>query len=205
MARPKRIWMPGAKYHVTCRGNHRNEIFRDNEDREVYLQIVRQSLSRFRYCLHCFCLMTNHVHLLLETTDVPIWLIMHYINMSFTHYMNDKYELVGHLFQGRYGAEPVHENDVMLFISRYIHLNPVRAGMVANPEDYRWSSYRMFIGQESADLVDPRPLLSQLGADVHFRYLDWCRTCVETEAFRKHLARQQGTRVKQGPGTVNKV
>ena len=75
--------------------------------------------------------------------------------------------------------------------------------MVANPEDYRWSSYRMFIGQESADLVDPRPLLSQLGADVHFRYLDWCRTCVETEAFRKHLARQQGTRVKQGPGTVN--
>src|SRR5665648_1196779 len=102
MARKARIWWPGATYHVMCRGNHQHEIFRDDEDREVYLSVLRQVQSTHPYILHTYCLMTNHVHLQLETKEVKLGAIMKMINMKYAIYFNKKYHFVGQLLQGRY-------------------------------------------------------------------------------------------------------
>jgi hypothetical protein len=107
--------------------------------------------------------MSNHVHLLLQTGEVEPGSIMKRINMRYTQYINMKYDLVGHLFQGRYGAERIKDESGMIVVSRYIHLNPVKAGMVARPESYAWSSYRAFLGKEQNGLVAPQRIIRHIG------------------------------------------
>lgn len=160
MARKKLVWYPGATYHITTRGNHRNDIFRDDEDYLVYLNIVEESLKRYSGNLYCYCLMTNHVHLVIETSEISIGTIMKRINQIYTQYFNNKFNLVGHLFQGRYFGEIIEEDRYVLEVSRYIHLNPVRANMVENAEDYKWSSYSMIIGEVKERLITSEKILN---------------------------------------------
>ncbi|QGU95856.1 transposase [Clostridium bovifaecis] len=160
MVRKKLVWYPGAIYHITNRGNHRNDIFRDGEDYLVYLTILKEALERYKAILYCYCLMTNHVHLIIETSDVTISEIMRRINLFYTKYFNNKYNLIGHLFQGRYFAELIEEDKYILEASRYIHLNPVRARMVRNPEDYEWSSYGMYIGNIDEKIILSKKILA---------------------------------------------
>lgn len=145
MARPLRIEYPGAFYHVTSRGNERKEIFKSAADREQFLFYLAASCVRYGAIIHAYCLMTNHYHLMLETPFGDLSLIMKYINSSYTTYFNIKRKRVGHLLQGRYKAILVEADSYAAELSRYMHLNPVRAGMAKSPEDYIWSSYRFYI------------------------------------------------------------
>lgn len=160
MGRKKLVWYPGAIYHITTRGNHRNDIFRDGQDYLVYLTILKEALEKYDGILYCYCLMTNHVHLIIETSDVVISEIMRRINLFYTKYFNNKYNLIGHLFQGRYFSELIDKDEYILQASRYVHLNPVRANMVTKPEDYQWSSYPMYIGNIPEKLIISEKVLS---------------------------------------------
>jgi putative transposase len=146
MARPLRIEFSGAFYHVTARGNEKKEIFRSRTDRERFLSYLESATQRYGVVIHTYCLMTNHYHLLIETPRGKLSDIMRYVNGAYTTYFNVKRKRSGHLFQGRYKSIVVDADEYALELSRYIHLNPVRAGMVAKPEDHQWSSYRMYAG-----------------------------------------------------------
>ena len=146
MARSLRIEYPGALYHVTSRGNERKNVFTSQRDREKFLSYLESAVVRYGAVVHAWCLMSNHYHLLLETPLGNLSQIMRHINGAYTTYFNVKRKRAGHLFQGRYKAILVEADAYALELSRYMHLNPVRARMVAKPEDHPWSSYRSYIG-----------------------------------------------------------
>lgn len=161
-SRKLREWYPNAVYHITSRGNRRNDIFRDNEDYQVYITILKESIEFLhnQYEIICYCLMTNHVHLQVQTKEKHIKYLMMRVNRFYAKYFNNKYNYVGHLFQARYGSELIEEDRYVLEVSRYIHLNPVRANMIKKPEDYKWSSYCMYIGNEKEEFVCSNRILS---------------------------------------------
>lgn len=146
MARPLRIEYPGAFYHVTSRGNEQKDIFKTQLDRKKFLSYLESSVMRYGAVIHVWCLMSNHYHLLMETPSGNLSQIMRHINGAYTTYFNIKRKRAGHLFQGRYKSILVEADSYAVELSRYIHLNPVRAGMAANLEGYQWSSYRSYIG-----------------------------------------------------------
>lgn len=148
MGRPLRIEYPGAFYHITSRGNERRRIFRTEKDYERFIGYLESATERYGARIQCFCLMPNHYHLLLETPRGNLSAILHHINTSYTNYFNAKWKRVGHLLQGRYRALLVERDSYALELSRYIHLNPVRAQLVEEPSDYLWSSYRAYVGGE---------------------------------------------------------
>ncbi|MEW5746306.1 MAG: transposase [Nitrospirota bacterium] len=150
MARPLRIEFKGAFYHITARGNERKDIFRDNADREKLLCYFESAVERYQAVIHAFCLMDNHYHLLIETPAGNLSQTMRHINGAFTAYFNRRHQRAGHLFQGRYKAILVEADEYAGALSRYIHLNPVRAGLVDRPEKYPWSSYRYYAGAQKA-------------------------------------------------------
>lgn len=147
MGRPLRIEYPGAHYHVTTRGNERKEVFKSQRDREKFLTYFESAVTRYGATIHAFCLMSNHYHLLIETPCGNLSQVMQHINGAYTNYFNTKRKRSGHLFQGRYKAILIEADEYATELSRYIHLNPVRAGMVKRPEEYPWSSYRDYIGE----------------------------------------------------------
>lgn len=154
MARPLRIQYPGAFYYVTSRGNERKDIFRSTIDRERFLGYLKSATCRYGAVIHAYCLLSNHYHLLLETPAGNLSEIMRHINGAYTTYFNTKRKRAGHLFQGRYKAILVEADAYAAALSRYIHLNPLWAGMAETLVDYRWSSYPAYIG-----LVEPAPWL----------------------------------------------
>ena len=147
MARPLRINYPGAFYHVTSRGNEKKNVFKSKRDREKFFEYLESATERYDAVIHAFCLMDNHYHLLIETPSGNLPQIMRHINGAYTTYFNVKRARSGHLFQGRYKAILVEIDEYAKELSRYIHLNPVRAKMVKTPEEYEWSSYRFYIGE----------------------------------------------------------
>jgi len=147
MARPIRIEYPGALYHVTARGNEGKEIFKCTQDRQTFLSCLESTIQRYQAVIHVYCLMNNHYHLLLETPAGNLSQILRYINGTYTRYFNTKRKRWGHLFQGRYKAILVDADAYAAELSRYIHLNPVRAGLTSRPEEYPWSSYHYYTGQ----------------------------------------------------------
>lgn len=160
MARQLRIEFEGAFYHITSRGNMREKVFFEDKDKEKFLEILERTKERYGYLLHAYTLMDNHYHLLIETSKANISQIMQNINTSYTVYINKKYRRSGHLFQGRFKAIIVDKDEYLLALSRYIHLNPVRAKKVKRPEDYKWTSYNAFIGNGANALVDTPDTLS---------------------------------------------
>lgn len=150
MARSLRIVYPGAYYHVMSRGNEQKEIFKNQRDREKFLEYLASASDRYGAVIQAYCLMSNHYHLLLETPEGNLPQIMRHINGTYTTYFNLKRKRSGHLFQGRYKAILVEADSYAAELSRYIHLNPIRVGLVEKPEDYPWSSYRSYIGQSPA-------------------------------------------------------
>ena len=147
MARPLRIEFPNAFYHVTSRGNERKSIFENDGDRKRFLSYLESAHDRYGAILHVYCLMENHYHLLLETPRGNLSQILHHINGAYTTYFNIRHGRSGHLFQGRFRAILVEKDSYGEALSRYIHLNPVRAGLVKNPLEYGWSSYRYYTGE----------------------------------------------------------
>jgi putative transposase len=146
MARPLRLEFPGALYHVTARGNARNAVFLSDGDREGFLQCLKESVTRYGWLCHAYCLMDNHYHLLIETPTANLSLGMRQLNGVYTQRFNVQHQRVGHLFQGRYKAILVERDSHLLELCRYVVLNPVRAKMVKRLERYRWSSYPATLG-----------------------------------------------------------
>lgn len=155
-------------YHVMLRGINRQRIFHDKEDYTYFLECLYacKQISRFR--LYAYCLMGNHVHLLINAKDEPIDMIMRRLGSKYVYWYNSKYERIGHLFQSRFKSEPVEADSYFLTVLRYIHMNPVKAGIVSEPEGYTWSSYREYF--EGGQLIDTKLVVSMLDAEQFVRW-----------------------------------
>lgn len=149
MARPLRIEFAGALYHITSRGDGREDIYITDHDRDAWLEVLSEVCHRFNWVCHAYCLMSNHYHLLIETPDSNLSLGMRHLNGVYTQRFNRRHRRVGHVFQGRYKAILVDKEPYLLELARYIVLNPVRARMVRSAKDWAWSSYRATAGFES--------------------------------------------------------
>lgn len=145
MPRKNRIWYPGAIYHVMSRGNRRSEIFLKDNDYEIFLMYLKMIRDKLGFKIHSICLMTNHFHILIETETVELSKIMQKLLSMYAEEFNYIHGFTGHLFEGRYTAKLIEDERYFLEVSRYIHLNPVKANMVREPLDYDYSSYGMFV------------------------------------------------------------
>jgi putative transposase len=146
MARPLRIEFAGALYHVTSRGDGREDIYAGGDNRKVWLEVLGQVCDRFNWAIHAYCQMGNHYHLLVETPDGNLAKGMRQFNGVYTQRFNQGHNRVGHVFQGRYKAILVQKEVYLLELSRYVVLNPVRAYMVRTARDWAWSNYRATAG-----------------------------------------------------------
>jgi len=150
MARPLRIEFPGAIYHVTSRGDRREPIFDDDEDRHGFLAVVGQAMERFDAVVLAYCLMDNHYHLVIHTRRANLSRLMQQINGVYTQAYNRRHGKVGHLFQGRFKGILIDKNAYLLEVCRYVDLNPLRARLVRNPGNWSWSSYGAHVGRKPA-------------------------------------------------------
>jgi putative transposase len=156
MARPLRIEYDGAVYHITSRGNSRKPIYKEDEDRRIFLEVLHRANTRYNWLCHAYCLMNNHYHLIIETPDGNLSQGMRQLNGVYTQLFNKRHNRVGHIFQGRYKAILIQKESHLLEVSRYVVLNPVRAKAVKDPEEWKWSSYRGTAGKEK-----PHPCLTE--------------------------------------------
>ena len=167
MSRPLRIEYPGAFYHVINRGLERREIFRTEKDYEYFFDLLSQIHEKYGLLVHSYCLMPNHYHLYLETPNGQLSKAMRALDGHYTQKFNKKYARVGPLMQGRYKAVLVEQDSYSLQLSKYIHLNPVEAGIVKDPGEFLWSSYAAFIRKrETPDFLTTNWLLGQFNKSV---------------------------------------
>ena len=194
MSRPLRIEFAGALYHVTSRGDGREEIYLGDEDRELFLDVLGEACEGFNWAVHAWCQMTNHYHLLVETPDGNLSKGMRHLNGVYTQRFNREHERVGPVFQGRFQAILVEKESYLLELARYIVLNPVRAGMVESAEHWRWSSYRFTAGlAPSPPWFDRDWLLGEFGArrDVAVRkYMEFVADGVQQSSPWRMLKQQ---------------
>lgn len=144
--------------HITARGNRDVPIFERPHDFPFFLDLLRDYSVAMEVKVHAYCLMTNHLHLLLEVGCVPISKLMHVLLLRYAKYINRAYQHRGHLFADRFWVRPVTWDGYLLVLLRYIHLNPVRAGLVERPEQYAWSSHRIYLELSSAPWVSTTTL-----------------------------------------------
>jgi len=165
MTRPLRLEFPNALYHITSRGDRRENIYDDDVDREVFLEILGHVVADYNWLCHGYCLMDNHYHLIIETLDGNLSKGMRQLNGMFTQATNRRHSRTGHLFQGRYKAILVDKDQYLLELARYVVLNPVRAkGMIRSIEDWPWSNYLAFIGDaDEQEWLTADWVLSQFG------------------------------------------
>jgi putative transposase len=179
MARPLRLEFPGAFYHVTSRGDRREPIYEDDSDRFQWLAILSNVCERYRWRVHTYCLMDNHYHILLETADGNLSRGMRQLNGIYTQYFNRRHNRVGHVYQGRFKSILVEKNSYLLELSRYVVLNPIRAGMVKDLDSWQWSSYSATVGKAPApDWLSVDWLLGQFGSQrkpARAKYIDFVR------------------------------
>ncbi|WP_373657520.1 transposase [Sporomusa acidovorans] len=161
MPRGSRKKSESKMYHVMIRGNERKEIFLDDDDKLRFIEILKEKKQDKKYSIYAYCLMDNHVHLLVNEGNETISQIMKKINISYAYYFNKKYSRIGHLFQDRFKSEAIEDEGYLLSAVRYIHNNPVKAHIVMQAEDYKWSSYGLYVGkcQYAKDSIDEEFIL----------------------------------------------
>lgn len=194
MARPLRIEFPGAVYHITSRGNAREEIFLDEKDFISFLDLLCLAVKRYNWILHAYCLMKNHYHLLIETPDGTLSEGMRQLNGIYTQRFNRRHNRVGHLLQGRYKAILIDKDNYLLELCRYIVLNPVRAGIVNDPGKWRWSSYGATAGYgKGISCLTKDWILLQFGRErkkAERRYREFVREGLKAETPWKEIKGQ---------------
>jgi putative transposase len=168
MARHARKKSSSGVYHVIVRGANRQEIFHDEEDRLKFLDILQKYKAKSGLTFYAWCLMGNHVHFLVKEGSESISVVMKRIGVSYASYYNWKYKTTGHLFQNRFKSENVETVNYLLTVTRYIHQNPVKAGIVTKPHHWRWSSCRGYYGESiyPPNLLDPCYLLRMFSPDL---------------------------------------
>ncbi|WP_334110667.1 transposase [Anoxybacillus sp.] len=158
----RRTWVPHLFYHIVCRGNRRDPLFKEVNDFRAFLHILEQLHEKIPFEIASYCFMTNHFHLQLRSQHESISKVMALMNKRYANYYNTRYGLTGHVFEKRYFSKMIDDDAGMLEVSRYIHLNPVEARIVHLPEHYRWSSFRFY--------HQPSPLPSFMNMDVLLHY-----------------------------------
>lgn len=166
MTRPLRLEYPGAYYHITSRGNRREDVFVDTDDRSDFLHLLGDVCHRFHWKVYAYCLMMNHYHLLLVTPEGNLSKGMRHLNGVYTQHFNRRHQRVGHVFQGRYKAIVVEKDHYLMELLRYVTLNPVRAGMVEAVGEWPWSSFNAMVSEHrAADWLDRDQLLALFGSN----------------------------------------
>jgi putative transposase len=166
MARRPRFHLPFSTYHVMLRGNDGQSIFFSNEDRSRMCLLIQEGIERFNHSIHSFCFMNNHIHLAIQVNEASISRIIHHLAFRYTRYINKKYKRKGHLFQGRFKSIIVDGNQYLKELIRYIHLNPVRAGLVDQPEKYVWSSHRAYLMLDEYTWITCDKVLKNFGSNL---------------------------------------
>jgi putative transposase len=195
MPRKPRIEMPGGLYHVISRGNNRRKVFRTSADYERFTGIMNAQKSKLPFYMYAYCLMPNHIHLLIERREDSVSKIMQRVLTTYSQYHNRKYKKIGHVFQGRYKSILCQTDEYLGELVRYIHLNPVRARMVRQPEDYEYSGHRAYIGLDGNGLVDVEPVLRHFGGTKR-RAVEVYRRFVQVGT--GHKSREEYYRASEG-------
>jgi len=206
MARKPRIEFEGGFYHVIARGNQKQTIFLNENDFRRYLEFLGDYKNRYKFFLYSYVLMPNHVHLLVETGEIPLSKILQGMNQRYTMYFNRRYGTVGHLFQGRYKAILCDKDEYLLNLVRYIHYNPLRARIARSLDEYRWSSHREFLGLNREYLVDTHLVLGIFSDNMgkakrlYQRYM-----AEEVKVSREEFYKTVDQRILGGEGFVEQV
>ena len=180
MARPWRIQFSEAVYHIVSRGNNKQAIFLDDDDRRDFLELLAQASERFQLKIFAFCLMTNHFHLFLHTAEANLSKAMQWLNTTYTVRFHLRHHRSGHFLQGRFKSVLVTDEDHWKMLSYYVHLNPVRAGLVENPREYEWSSYRDYVSPKSRyDWLCREDVLALFGRKRSAQRKRYRRSCLE--------------------------
>lgn len=157
------IWSPGDTVHLVNRGVHKDPIFRDSDDCNYFLHLMSRMRKKGQCEIEAYVLLYNHFHILAKTGDVPLSKCLQNLQSPYARYFNTKYRLTGHLFEAKCYAGLIRTDSQLLVTSRYIHLNPVKAGLVTDPALYQYSSYPVYLGLMKNDLVTPDRIFSLCG------------------------------------------
>ena len=174
MARSLRIEHEGAVYHILSRGNRGEHIFAENHDKEYFIKTLQNAVEKYKIDLYAYCIMGNHYHLLLTTPYGQLKKAMHYIGSAYGSFLRRQKGWIGHVFAGRYKSLCVEKEGYLLELSRYIHLNPVRAGLAEKPEGYKWSSYLYYIWNKKApESLNTKWLLEEYGKNREAAFIKY--------------------------------
>ena len=194
MARPLRITIANLPFHILDRGNNRQIVFHQEEDFIYFLKLLKRYKKELKFKIYHFCLMSNHIHFVLEPTiEGSLPKIMMRITLAYSSYFNKKYRGVGHVWQGRYKSALIDKENYFIWCGLYVELNPVRAGLVSKPEDWRWSSYRFYAFGEidplMEGLIDVDPYYLELGNNARERQKKYQENVEEVmkEKFLKNI------------------
>ena len=201
MPRTSRLIVPGFPHHIIQRGHNRQVVFASGEDYLYYLDNLREWKEKLGCAVYAYCLMTNHIHLIIDpgSNENNLALLMKRLAGRQTRYVNKMEKRTGSLWEGRYKSSPINTDEYLLACCRYVELNPVRAGIVIEPAEYRWSSYSSKICAQKHDWLDYDPCYVGLG-NLHEKraekYAEWVMSSVpayEVEHIRQSLQRGQLT------------
>ena len=187
MSRSARKKSSSGIYHVIVRGINRQDIFHDEEDYTKYLEVIKRAKDSSKFEIYGYCLMSNHVHLLVYEKAASLESIMKRIGVSYAGWYNRKQERVGHLFQDRYKSEPVEDETYLLSVLRYIHNNPVKAKLVWKAEEYKWSSYKEYNALNYSDMIISKRLILGIFAESEEVALQRWREFENQESNEKFL------------------
>lgn len=207
MSRAIRIEFEGAYYHITARGNERKAIFKDSIDYEAFIEMLGKARKKYKVIICCYVLMPNHYHIVIGTPGGNLTKAMKHIQTEYAMYYNRRHRRSGHLFQGRYKALIIDKDRYLLELSRYIHLNPLRARIVRRLEEYPWSSYPEYVGRRGTGFLDSGIVLEKFdgkGVDKHKRYREFCYEGkgINWEGFKKDI---YGGIILAGRGFTEKI
>ncbi len=166
MPRKPRILLSKSYYHITTRGNNKNNIFKENNDYLFYLNLIKKYKKKTSLNIYHYCLMPNHTHFLIRTGDASSFSsFMKNLNLAYCYYFKKKYSWVGHFWQGRYNSQSVGKDEYFLQCGKYIELNPVRARIVEDPKDYPYSSYSYYAEGKDDDIITEDFFYKDLGSN----------------------------------------
>ncbi|MGD6894466.1 transposase [Bacillus infantis] len=189
MPRNYRACYPGSKFHITSRGIRRSVLFYEDDDYSKYLRLLSETKEKLPFILHAYCLMPNHVHLLLEIVEDSTGAIIKQLHYRYARYFNKKYEFTGHLFESRYGREWIDSSKYELDASKYIHRNPLKAQLVNKPQDYNWSSYKTYYYNLQNPLIQTHQILSHFENPQSINYDNYINSPVSAADLHKENQR----------------
>ena len=201
MPRQPRLLLSQSYYHIMARGNNKNIIFKEKEDYAFYLHLILKYKKEHPFNLYHYCLMPNHIHLLIQTnkaSDFPT--LMKKVNLSYYHYFKKKYGWTGHLYQGRFKSKPVGKDEYFIQCGKYIELNPTRANIAKDPQDYPYSSYIHYSQGKQDKLITDNFYYEGLGKDDEERQLKYQELLIDKtikRTYDKEIWGSDGQRYKE--------